>query len=51
MSINDLRSFLEAARRAGELYEIRQSVDPVRELGAVLNACERAVKAAFFLSV
>ncbi|HYL24733.1 MAG TPA: UbiD family decarboxylase [Burkholderiales bacterium] len=46
--INDLRSFLEAARRAGEVYEIRQSVDPVRELGAVLRACERADKAAFF---
>src|SRR5919204_5947538 len=51
MKINDLRSFLEAARHAGEVYEIRQSVDPVRELGAVLNACERAGKAAFFHAV
>jgi 2,5-furandicarboxylate decarboxylase 1 len=51
MSISDLRSFLDAARRAGELYEIRRPVDPVRELGAVLNACERAGKAAFFHSV
>ena len=51
MAINDLRSFLDAARRAGELYEIRRPVDRVRELGAVLNACERAGKAAFFHSV
>ena len=50
MNITDLRSFLEVARRAGEVYEIRQPVDPVRELGAVLNACERAGKAAFFHS-
>ena len=48
MSIHDLRTFLDAARRAGEVYEIRPAVDPVRELGAVLNACERAGKAAFF---
>ena len=51
MAINDLRSFLDAARRAGEVYEIRRPVDRVRELGAVLNACERAGKAAFFHSV
>jgi len=51
MKINDLRSFLDAARRAGEVYEIRQSVEPVRELGAVLNACERAGRAAFFHAV
>jgi 2,5-furandicarboxylate decarboxylase 1 len=51
MSISDLRSFLEAARRAGEVFEIRQPVDPVRELGAVLNTCEHAGKAAFFHSV
>ena len=51
MAINDLRSFLDAARHAGEVYEIRKAVDPVRELGAVLNACERAGKAAFFHSV
>jgi 2,5-furandicarboxylate decarboxylase 1 len=47
----DLRRFLEMVRHAGELYEIRRTVDPVRELGAVLNACERAGKAAFFHSV
>ena len=47
----DLRRFLEVVRDAGELYEIRRPVDPVRELGAVLNACERAGKAAFFHSV
>lgn len=44
----DLRAFLEKVRHAGELHEIRKAVDPVRELGAVLNACERAGKAAFF---
>ena len=51
MSLHDLRGFLEAARQAGEVLEIRRAVDPVRELGAVLNACERAGKAAFFHSV
>ena len=48
MAICDLRSCLDALRRAGEVYEIRREVDPVRELGAVLRACERADKAAFF---
>ena len=47
----DLRGFLEVVRKGDELYEIRRAVDPVRELGAVLNACERAGKAAFFHSV
>jgi 2,5-furandicarboxylate decarboxylase 1 len=47
----DLRDFLEVARRAGEIHEIRKPVDPVRELGAVLNACERAGKAAYFHKV
>jgi 2,5-furandicarboxylate decarboxylase 1 len=47
----DLRKFLEVVRNAGELHEIRRAVDPVRELGAVLNACERAGKAALFHSV
>ncbi|HVL36816.1 MAG TPA: UbiD family decarboxylase [Burkholderiales bacterium] len=47
----DLRSYLHAVRAAGELFEIRRAVDPVRELGAVLNACERAGKAAYFHSV
>jgi 2,5-furandicarboxylate decarboxylase 1 len=51
MSITDLRSFIEVARRVGEVYEIRQPVDPVRELGAVLRACERAEKAAYFHAV
>src|SRR3990172_3557183 len=51
MSINDLRTFIEAARKAGEMHEIRKRVDPVRELGAVLRACERADKAAFFHDV
>ena len=46
MSIHDLRSFLEAARKAGEVLEIRRPVDRVGELGAVLRACERAEKAA-----
>jgi 2,5-furandicarboxylate decarboxylase 1 len=51
MSIHDLRTYLEAVRAAGEIYEIRRAVDPVRELGAVLRACERADKAAFFHAV
>jgi 2,5-furandicarboxylate decarboxylase 1 len=47
----DLRTFLQRVRDAGEIHEIRRTVDPVRELGAVLNACERAGKAALFHSV
>lgn len=47
----DLRAFLQRVREAGELHEIRKPVDPVRELGAVLNACERAGKAAYFHQV
>lgn len=47
----DLRGFLQRLRDSGEIYEIRRPVDPVRELGAVLNACERAGKAAFFHKV
>jgi 2,5-furandicarboxylate decarboxylase 1 len=47
----DLRRFLEAVREAGEIHEIRRPVDRTRELGAVLNACERAGKAAYFHSV
>ncbi|MGH8670296.1 MAG: UbiD family decarboxylase, partial [Burkholderiales bacterium] len=49
--MHDLRSFLDAVRAAGELHEIRREVDPVRELGRVLAACERAGKAAFFHAV
>jgi 2,5-furandicarboxylate decarboxylase 1 len=48
VTIHDLRTTLEAFRRAGEVYEIRPEVDPVRELGAVLRACEKADKAAYF---
>jgi 2,5-furandicarboxylate decarboxylase 1 len=51
MSIHDLRTFIEAVRAAGEMHEIRKRVDPVRELGAVLRACERAGKAGFFHDV
>ena len=47
----DLRGFLDVVRKAGELHEIRKPVDPVKELGAVLNACERAGKGAVFHSV
>jgi 2,5-furandicarboxylate decarboxylase 1 len=47
----DLRTFLQRVGDAGEIHEIRRAVDPVRELGAVLNACERAGKAALFHSV
>ncbi|HKQ27506.1 MAG TPA: UbiD family decarboxylase, partial [Burkholderiales bacterium] len=49
--IDDLRSYIEAVRKAGEMYEIRREVDPVRELGRVLAACERAGKAAYFHAV
>ncbi len=51
MSIQDLRSYIDVLRQAGEMHEIRREVDPVRELGAVLRACERADKAAFFHAV
>ncbi len=51
MSIQDLRSYIEVLRNAGEIHEIRRPVDPVRELGAVLRACERADKVAFFHAV
>ena len=51
MNVHDLRSYLDVVRKAGELHEIRRTVDPVRELGAVLKACERADKAAFFHAV
>jgi 2,5-furandicarboxylate decarboxylase 1 len=51
MTIHDLRTYLDAVRQAGEIYEIRRPVSPVRELGAVLRACERADKAAFFHAV
>jgi UbiD family decarboxylase len=51
MSVHDLRSYLDVVRKAGELHEIRATVDPVRELGAVLKACERADKAALFHKV
>lgn len=49
--MNDLRGFLDVLRDRKELYDIRRTVDPVRELGAVLRACEKADKAAFFHSV
>ena len=51
MHVHDLRSFLESVRKAGDLHEIRREVDPVRELGRVLAACERAGKAAYFHAV
>jgi 2,5-furandicarboxylate decarboxylase 1 len=47
----DLRAYLQRVRDSGEIHEIRKPVDPVKELGAVLNACERAGKAAYFHSV
>lgn len=49
--INDLRSFLDALRAKGLVNEIRTEVDPVHELGAVLNACELAGRAACFHKV
>jgi 2,5-furandicarboxylate decarboxylase 1 len=51
MTIRDLRTYIDAVRKAGEMHEIRRRVDPVRELGAVLRACEKADKAAFFHAV
>src|SRR5260370_29629421 len=51
MGIRDLRTSLEAVRAAGEIHEIRRPVDPVRELDAVLRACERTDKEAFFHAV
>lgn len=51
MSVHDLRAFLDVVRAAGEIHEIRRPVSPVRELGAVLSACERAGKAACFHAV
>jgi 2,5-furandicarboxylate decarboxylase 1 len=48
MTVHDLRTCLEALRQAGEVYDIYREVDPVRELGAVLRACERAEKAGYF---
>ncbi|MGH6690285.1 MAG: UbiD family decarboxylase [Gammaproteobacteria bacterium] len=51
MSIHDLRTYLDAVRAAGDIHEIRRAVSPERELGAVLRACERADKAAFFHAV
>ena len=50
-TIHDLRSFLDALRAAGELSEIHQPVSLQHELGAVLNACERAGKASMFHQV
>ena len=45
--MNDLRSYLDVVRSSGEIHDIKRTVDPVRELGAVLRACEKADKAAF----
>lgn len=47
----DLREYLKAVRAAGDMHEIRREVDPVRELGRVLAACERAGKAGYFHKV
>jgi 2,5-furandicarboxylate decarboxylase 1 len=47
----DLREFLKLVRAAGEMHEIRREVDPVRELGRVLAACERSGKAGYFHKV
>src|SRR5689334_9934656 len=51
MTIHDLRGYLEVLRKENELHDIKRAVDPVRELGAVLRACEKADKAAFFHAV
>jgi len=47
----DLREYLKLVRAAGDMHEIRREVDPVRELGRVLAACERAGKAGYFHKV
>jgi 2,5-furandicarboxylate decarboxylase 1 len=44
----DLRSFIPKLRSAGALYDIRTEVDPDRELGAILSACEQSGRAALF---
>jgi 2,5-furandicarboxylate decarboxylase 1 len=51
MTIHDLRGYLEVLRKENELHDIKRAVDPVRELGAVLRACEKADKAVFFHAV
>lgn len=51
MPIHDLRSFIAAARAAGQVNDIETSVSPVHELGRVLKACERVDKAAYFHKV
>jgi 2,5-furandicarboxylate decarboxylase 1 len=50
-TIHDLRGYLDVLRKENELHDIKREVDPVRELGAVLRACEKADKAAFFHAV
>ncbi len=51
MPIHDLRTFIAAARAAGEVNEIHKSVSPMHELGNVLKACERIDKAVYFHKV
>ena len=40
-NINDLRSFLEALKKNGQLAEISREVDPVHEIGSVIATLER----------
>jgi 2,5-furandicarboxylate decarboxylase 1 len=44
----DLREFIEILREAGALHDIVREVDLDVELGAVIRACEREGRAAFF---
>ncbi len=48
MPIHDLRTFIAAARAAGQVNEIERPVNPAHELGNVLKACERVDRAAYF---
>jgi 2,5-furandicarboxylate decarboxylase 1 len=50
--INDLRSFLAALKKNGQLAEIGREVDPVHEIGSVIASLEREHgPAALFTSV
>jgi 2,5-furandicarboxylate decarboxylase 1 len=46
--VQDLRSFVDTLRTADALHDIVREVDVEVELGAVIRACEREGRAAFF---
>ena len=51
MPNRDLNWFIEELRSRALLNDVRRTVDPVHELGAVLSASERSGRAALFHSV